>query len=381
MSGIRRVSDLGSKGVSSILDGSIQAADLSPTISLSGFRNLIINGDMRIAQRGTSTITGSGSAQFPVDRWSVFNNTGTVTFAQSTDAPAGFNASILATVTATGSYSSSGYTQITHKIEGSNCQDLAFGTASAKTIALSFWVKSSVVGTQAVSLKNGNASYRSYVTTYTIDVANTWEKKTVIIAGDTTGTWVVNQSTGLQVDFNLGAGTDYDTSVDSWVGGAFSKSSTSGAIDFVANSGATFRVTGVQLEQNLQPTPFEQRPIGVELALCQRYYYLHTPSVGNTQKAISAGIWYTSSQLHVPIKLAVTMRAQPTLVMPNGAGYYVAYQSGTAVSIGSLGLETGASSTTEVEIYAGGLSGGTAGQACIFRTDNVNGSVAFSAEL
>jgi hypothetical protein len=235
-----------------------------------GFRNKIINGDMRIAQRGTATITGSGSAQYPVDRWAVYNGTGTVTFVQSTDAPAGFNASILATVTATGSYSTAGYTQITHKIEGFNCQDLAYGTTSAKTVVFSFWVKSSVVGIQNVSFKN-SGNNRVYVSKYTVDVANTWEKKTITVVGDTTGTWLVDSGVGLEITFNLGMGTQYDATAGSWQALA-ARYSTSDAIDFAANSGATFRVTGVQLEQNLQPTPFEQRPYGVELQLCQRYY-------------------------------------------------------------------------------------------------------------
>lgn len=235
-----------------------------------GFRNKIINGDMRIAQRGTATITGSSSVQYPVDRWAVYNGTGTVTFAQSTDAPAGFNASLNATVTATGSYSTSGYTQITHKIEGFNCQDLAYGTSSAKTVVLSFWSKSSVVGTQNVSFKN-SGNNRVYVATYTIDAANTWEKKIVTVVGDTTGTWLVDSGIGLEVTFNLGMGTTYDVTAGSWQAAA-AKYSTSGAIDFAANSGATFYITGLQLEQNLQPTPFEQRPFSVELNLCKRYY-------------------------------------------------------------------------------------------------------------
>jgi hypothetical protein len=343
-----------------------------------GHRNKFINGDMRIAQRGTAVITGSGGAQYPVDRWVVYNGTGTVTFAQSTVAPAGFTNSLNATVTATGSYSTAGYTEIRQSIEGFNCQDLAWGTASAKPITISFWVRSSVVGTYNVAIQNSGQN-RTYVASFSILVANTWEYKTIQIAGDITGTWLVDNGVGLHLWFQLGMGSNYDTTGNTWVAGNLG--STSGAIDFAANSGATFYLTGVQLEQNYQPTPFEQRPYGTELALCQRYYYLHTPSVGNTQKAIGVGVWYTATQIHVIIKLAQIMRAQPTLIMPNGAGYYVAYQASSGVSISSLGLETGASTTTQVELYAGGLSGGTAGYASMFRTDNVAGSVAFSAEL
>lgn len=282
-----------------IWDGT-QWVGTSPT---GGGINKIINGDMRIAQRGTATITGSGSAQYPVDRWAVYNGTGTVTFVQSTDAPAGFNASILATVTATGSYSTAGYTQITHKIEGFNCQDLAYGTASAKTIILSFWVKSSVVGIQNVSFKN-SGNNRVYVATYTIDVANTWEKKTITVVGDTTGTWLVDSGIGLEVTFNLGMGTQYDATAGSWQALA-ARYSTSDAIDFAANSGATWRVTGVQLEVGAVPTPFESEDYGTTLAKCQRYY--QTGQIG------ALGYTSVNAGTAAAYPLPVVMRSAPTL--------------------------------------------------------------------
>jgi hypothetical protein len=285
-----------------------------------GHRNKIINGDMRIAQRGTATITGSSSAQFPVDRWAVFNVTvgNNVTFVQSTDAPAGFTNSLLATVSnAAGSYESSGYTQITHKIEGFNCQDLAYGTASAKTIVLSFWVKSSVVGTYNVSLHNGGDN-RAYIAKYTINVANTWEQKTISIVGDTTGTWLVNSGIGLEVAFNLGMGTGYDSTTGSWLAGYVE--STSDAIDFAATANATFRVTGVQLEQNYQPTPFEQRPIGVELALCQRYYFRYYGKSGGYGRIPSTGSSYGGTVWQGVVSVPTTMRATPSSIDYSGIG-------------------------------------------------------------
>ena len=291
-----------------------------------GYRNKIINGDMRIAQRGTATITGSGTAQYPVDRWAVYNGTGTVTFVQSTDAPAGFNASILATVTATGSYSTAGYTQVTHKIEGFNCQDLAYGTASAKPIILSFWVKSSVVGTQNVSFKNGGNN-RVYVATYTVDVAGVWEKKIITIVGDTGGTWLVDSGVGLEVTFNLGMGTQYDITAGSWQGTA-AVYSTAGAVDFAANSGATWRVTGVQVEQNYQPTPFEQRPIGVELGLCQRYYWKHISSAGISYLSFQ----YAGTQYRLTIPNPVQMRINPHTVTTS------TWQGGTTPSLSAANV-------------------------------------------
>jgi hypothetical protein len=334
-----------------------------------GFRNKIINGDMRIAQRGTATITGSGSAQYPVDRWAVYNGTGTVTFVQSTDAPAGFNASILATVTATGSYSTAGYTQITHKIEGFNCQDLAYGTASAKTIVFSFWVKSSVVGIQNVSFKN-SGNNRVYIEKYTVDVANTWEKKTITVVGDTTGTWLVDSGVGLEITFNLGMGTQYDATAGSWQALA-ARYSTSDAIDFAANSGATFRVTGVQLEQNLQPTPFEQRPIGVELQLCQRYFqtYVDPPLRGVADS--------TTRPTRMAMVFPTPMRVAPTMP-PTVSGTLSFFDGG---AIGNFSSFYGSyAKNTHAEFDFNLTAGFTQGRAAVLYQGS-GGSMSFSAEL
>ena len=333
-----------------------------------GYRNKIINGDMRIAQRGTATITGSGTAQYPVDRWAVYNGTGTVTFVQSTDAPAGFNASILATVTATGSYSTAGYTQVTHKIEGFNCQDLAYGTASAKPIILSFWVKSSVVGTQNVSFKNGGNN-RVYVATYTVDVANTWEKKIISVVGDTTGTWLVDSGMGLDVTFNLGMGTQYDATAGSWQALA-ARYSTSDAIDFAANSGATWRVTGVQLEANTMATPFEQRPIGVELELCQRYYHRMVDPVG---AGVSQGSSGGSARVTVPFY--TKMRAAPTSTMSGTLNFYNGISTVTATSI------TATHSSFSHGQFDFPATFATIGQAIIMYTTGGSQYIDFSSEL
>jgi hypothetical protein len=235
-----------------------------------GFRNKLINGDMRINQRGAGTLTGSGSTQFVVDSWRVWNGTGTVTFQQSTTAPVGFSNSLLATVTSTGSYSTGGYTQLQTKIEGSNCTDLNWGTANAKPIMLSFWVRASVAGTYSCAIRN-SATNRSYVATFVVTASNTWEYETVRIPGDTSGTWLTTTGVGIDLVFNLGLGTSYETaSPNTWLSGDFG--ATSSCVDLAANTGATFAITGVQVEQNYQQTPFENRPIGTELMLCQRYY-------------------------------------------------------------------------------------------------------------
>lgn len=316
-----------------------------------GFRNKIINGGMVIAQRGTSAVTGSGSKQYPVDRWMVFNGTGTVTFQQSSTAPTGFSNSIVATVTATGSYGTTGYTQIGQYIEGYNVADLAFGTSGAKQIAISFWVRSSVTGTYNVAVQNG-AQTRSYVTTFAVSAANTWEYKTIVVTGDTSGTWATDSTAGMILWVNLGLGSNFDTTANTWTAGSLY--STSGAVDFAANASATFYLTGVQLEQNYQPTPFEQRPYGAELALCQRYY--------TRIKTTGAGAAYTGQGqarngtiycLFGSVPLNTTMRITPAIAVsgitaepnPGGAvalstsigsypsqhnaGFYVSRASGT----------------------------------------------------
>ena len=273
-----------------------------------GFRNKIINGDMRVVQRGTAAVTGSGSPQYPVDRWIVYNGTGTVTFAQSTIAPAGYTNSLNATVTATGSYGTGGYTEIGQMVEGFNCQDLAWGTASAKLITVSFWVRSSVTGIYNVAFQN-NGQNRSYIASFTINAANTWEYETIQIPGDTSGTWLTDSGVGLRMWLQLGMGTNYDTTGNTWAAGNLG--STSGAIDFAANSGATFYVTGVQLEQNYQPTPFEQRPIGVELALCQRYYWRNA--------IYGAGAVGGSGAVPIiTMSFKTPMRASPTITYVSG---------------------------------------------------------------
>jgi hypothetical protein len=186
----------------------------------------------------------------------------------STDAPAGFTNSIYAeTTTASGPAS---YHGIVQQIEGNNISDLGFGTAWAKPVVVSFWVKSTKTGIANFSFAN-NGNLRTYTTTYTIDVANTWEKKIIYINGDTSGTWLTTNGMGLRLWWDLGSTTSYNTTVNTWVGTDSIRTS-SQTHNLTATLNARLYLTGVQLEQNLQPTPFEQRPIGVELALCQRYY-------------------------------------------------------------------------------------------------------------
>lgn len=269
-----------------------------------GMRNKAINGDMRVHQRGTASITASGSRQFVVDRWTAYNNVGTVVCQQSTTAPPGFTNSIQATVTGPGTVGTSGYTEFGYAAEAADWAEFAWGTTNAKTLIVSFWVRSSVIGTYDVSIQN-NGQDLSYVATYTVNTANTWEYKTIKVPGPTTGTWPTTTATAVKFWFNLGMGTNYHpTSWNSWVSG--NKGSGPTHVKLAENINATFNITGFQIEQNEQPTPFERRPLGAETALCQRYY---EKSDGGYY--VISGVYGTSAYVNVFYK--TRKRATPSV--------------------------------------------------------------------
>jgi hypothetical protein len=236
-------------------------------------RNKIINGDMRIDQRNAGAAVTSSTA-YPVDRWINYGATdGTYTGQQSTDVPTGqgFSNSLKYTVTtADATIGATQYASIGQRIEGYNTADLMLGTANAKQFTVSFWVKSSVAGTYGFALQN-TAGDRGYATTYSIASTDTWEYKTLVITGDTTGTWLSDNSTGLRTTWGLGIGSTYTVSANNtWEAGI--KFGAVGATNLMATLNATFYITGVQLEVGSVATPFEHRSYGDELARCERYY-------------------------------------------------------------------------------------------------------------
>jgi hypothetical protein len=234
-------------------------------------RNRIINGAMVIDQRNAGASVTAGSS-YTLDRWNVDRvwSGSTVTIQQSSTAPAGFTNSMVATVSTGAAVSAANYFSIQQFIEGYNVADMGFGTANAQTFTVSFWVRSSVTGTFGVGFRN-SAFDLSYWTTYTINSANTWEQKSVTIAGPTTGTWYTNNSYGLNLIFSLGCGsTNKAASNNAWNAGG--KLGAVGETDLIATTGATFYITGVQLEAGTTASPFEYRQYGLELTLCLRYY-------------------------------------------------------------------------------------------------------------
>jgi hypothetical protein len=271
-----------------------------------GFRNRIINGDMRIDQRnaGASVAIPTGTSTYCVDRWQANKDTAgiTLTAQQSSTAPTGFKSSLLFTASVGGSPTSLQYLNFQQKIEGLNASNLEFGTANASAVTLSFWVRSSIAGTYAVVLKN-SANDRSYVATYTINAANTFEQKTITIAGDTNGTWLTTNGVGIRVGFDLGSGSGYNTTAGTWQAGDFFR--TSGTVNWGGTSGATFYITGVQLEAGSVASPFDRRDYGRELMMCQRYF--------------EATYMFVSS-ISYPHTYKVSKRVVPT-VSGGGAGF------------------------------------------------------------
>ena len=300
-------------------NGTITANAVTPSVNM---KSRIINGAMVIDQRNASASVTPASGQYTLDRWTFsLSQASKISTQQSSTAPAGFVNSSLITSLSSYSVSAGEFFLFHQAIEGYNIADLGWGTANAKTVTLSFWVRSSLTGTFGGSLSN-SATNRSYPFTYTISAANTFEYKTVTIAGDTSGTWLTTNGIGMYVFFGLGVGSTYSGTAGAWAGsGLFSAT---GATSVVGTNGATFYITGVQLEVGSTATSFDYRPYGTELALCQRYYFNQSAS-GNAFARFGSGITVSTSQAQVGIKMPVTMRTAPALTTSGTASHYNVY--------------------------------------------------------
>ena len=258
-------------------------ADLAGSADAGGLtgRNLIINGAMTIDQRnsGSALTVNTASEFYAVDRFMGIGvaSDGVYTLQQVTDAPDNFVNSIKATVTtADASIPTTGRYLIRHKLEGNVISQLNLGSSAAQTFTLSFYVKSSLTGTFGGSVLNG-AQDRSYPFTYTISSANTWERKTVTIAGDTTGTWPTDNTKAMQIAWSLGVGSDYLNTAGAWVGSQ--EWGATGETAVIATLNATWQITGVQLEVGETATPFEHESYAATLNKCYRYYYQQDATV------------------------------------------------------------------------------------------------------
>jgi hypothetical protein len=347
---------------------------------VSGARNRIINGDMRIDQRnaGASVTVNSSSDFFPVDRFNGVGqlSDGVYTLQRSTTSPTGFVNSIIATVTtADASIGASQFYFIRQIIEGTNVTDLGWGTANAQTVTLSFWVRSSLTGIFGGVAKN-NAQDYSYPFTYAISSANTWEKKTITIPGPTAGTWLTDTSGGIQLAWSLGGGSSTQGTAGSWA--AANYRGATGETAVISTNGATFYITGVQLEAGTVATPFERRSYGQELALCQRYYFKVVPSGSTIDMATG---WNASTTQTRTIFYFPTMRIAPASIEQSGtAGDYTVRHGITATTCSSVPTFYG-STTNSITIELIVSSGLTAGQGSNLRPANTNGFLAWGAEL
>ena len=300
---------------------------------LSGFRNRIINGDMRIDQRRNgSSLSLSNSNDNTLDRYlCMFQGgaTGTLTFQRVGDAPVGFTSSMKATVTVADTTDTQAY--IGQFIEGYNWSDMYYGTANAKTATLSFWVKSSIAGLYCGGITGGGVSANQvgYVFEYTINSVNTWEYKTVTIPGETSGSYTFDSTNGagIRLKFDLGTkGSTFVAAPNAWTANLKFSTSTAGRVYWKENSGATFYLTGVQLEPGTVATPFERRSFGQELALCQRYYeksYDVGTSPGTNTFAgmeVPSGFSNGSNNFVTPIRFKVNKRATPSVTAYTATG-------------------------------------------------------------
>jgi len=290
----------------------VNPALLDTQAQYTGFKNRIINGAMVIDQRNAGASVTPANNAYLVDRWkasltvsskySVQQNAGAVT------PPTGFKNYLGVTSLSAYTVGSGESFYLQQPIEGFNTSDLDFGTANAKTITLSFWVRSSLTGTFGGSIWNSDVN-RLYPFTYTISAANTWEFKTITIAGDTTGTWVgATNGVGLFLNILLGAGSGVSGTPNAW--GTGTSFFPTGATSVVGTNGATFYITGVQLEVGSTATSFDYRPYTTELQLCQRYYQ----RIGVfTMQTITS----TTTAAFYHFLLPVTPRATPTMTFGN----------------------------------------------------------------
>jgi hypothetical protein len=316
-----------------------------------GFKNRIYNGQMQIDQRNagaSATLTNGG---YSLDRWkTTFSQASKYTVQQnagSVTPPTGYSNYLGVTSSSSYSVGSSEFFFISQLIEGFNTADLAWGTANAKAITLSFWAYSSLTGTFSGVLQNSAENY-TYPFAYTISSANTWTYITITVAGPTAGTWIgATNGIGIAVRFSLGVGSTYNGSAGSWSANTYYGAT--GATSVVGTNGATFYLTGVQLEKGSTATSFDYRPYGTELALCQRYFETNygvgyaigsASSYANNMGVFFQGFNTTNGQKHVYDWFKVPKRAVPT------ATYYDA--AGNAGKMSSL--DVGGTATNNVSI-------------------------------
>lgn len=370
----------------------VQSGMMDSVAQYYSFKNRIINGAMVIDQRNAgASLTQSTSTQYSVDRYSFYGTVASKFTIQqnagSVTPPAGFSKYLGVTSSSAYSVLAADYFAIQQSIEGYNWADLAWGTASAATVTLSFWVYSSLTGTFGGVLKgfDGVSVIRSYPFTYTISTANTWSYITITIPGDTTAStaWSATQSKtngyGAIVIFSLGTGATYSGTAGTWATANYN--SATGATSVVGTSGATFYITGVQLEKGVTATSFDYRPYTTELQLCQRYYQRITRTSSATSDITGAfatgAAWANAYQ--ATISFPVTMRSAPTIDSSAAATFQFHIGGITNTALNSISFSQ--SAVDGVRLTGGWTYAGTNGLSGQVAANNATAYIGFSSEL
>jgi len=353
----------------------------------SPFRNLLANGDMAIAQRGTSFSLTNGNSQFPVDRFKIFTEGSfAYTVSQSTDVPTGkgFSKSLKVDVT-TGNASpnSASQTILQTNLEGQFLQHLCKGTSDAKKLTLSFYVKCTATGNLQVNLRDLDNG-RIIANTFTINSADTWEFKTITFAGDTSGAFDNDNASSLRLGFMLGTGTDYKGGAvpTSWEAFSNTDKNAGDTLNFSSSASNDFFITGVQLEVGDTATDFEHLPHDVQLKRCERYYEVIVDAadgVGLQVVGIS-GNTFKSDQINMPIHFKTEKRATSgTLEYVSGSYYDMRTHTNTKTT-SSLGI-TGAQTGRQNAVPFFNTSGVTEHEVWTFYVTDAAAHIAFSSEL
>ena len=378
--GVILASDLadGSVTTAKLADANVTIGKIATTVPL-GTKNIIINGDMRIDQRNAgASVTATTGNEYSIDRFQTVSSVSSkYTIQQSTTSPDDFVNSVIVTSSSAYSVGASEQFLLRQFVEGLNSAHLLWGTANAKTVTLSFWTRSSLTGTFGGAVFNSGGT-RSYPFTYTISSADTWEQKTITIPGDTSGTWLTTNGVGLTISFGLGAGSTLSGTAGSWAGAYYG--SATGATSVVGTSGATWYVTGVQLEVGDTATSFEHRPYDMELARCQRYYVKWLVPVNTGGGATTWATAVDTIRADAVVFLPTTMRTASLSLTVNSLQFYISTTSGTGSS-GTWSLAYATNDKVKVIRYTHGSGVFTAGTAIAFSGNGTSGYLALDGEL
>jgi len=353
--------------------------------AIHGRRNLVINGAMQISQRvGDSSSSAFNYGATPDRIRQEAYGGASASFQRVTDAPTGFKHSLKVTCAGTTAPTSGNTFRLMTGLEGQDIAHLNYGTAQAEKTTLSFYVKASETGTYSVAFVNIAPSggltsnvTRSFIKTYTVNSADTWEYKTLTFDGCPDGTWGSSNGNGITIVFDLGSGSDHQGATDTWL--TTSDTFASGQVILGDSNGGTWQITGVQLEVGEQATPFEHRSYGEELSLCQRYFYNHVSN--STGAIVGNGDFWSASQTTCLINFPVSMRATPSMITENGGTNYYSIYSASVEHTVSNAWTLFLPQVNCANLYVTPNSNGTLGNATRVRTNNASAFIYFDSEL